>query len=397
MDILFYDSEVSIEKLLPFTFTRPISEIRIGIFKISEKWRHHFKGEVYFKTSPHLSNKFSDQFKKGLIINGGLCPSTELTEKINALRAGQALFSNETFLAAKAESALSDINVLFEEYERLDYHDNFTIIENSWNIFQFNAEQIEADIEIIRSQRTSAKIEDPHTILYGDNIFIEEGATIRASILNSEKGPIYIGKNSKVYEGSIINGAFALCEEAHLNIGAKVKGDTTIGPYSKAGGEISNSVLFGYSNKGHDGFLGNSVIGEWCNLGADTNTSNLKNNYAPVKLWDYSTQGFKDTGLQFCGLMMGDHAKCGINTMFNTGTVVGVGANVFGAGFPRNYIPEFAWGGAHGYSTFKLSKFFETAEKVMERREIELTTEDRDIFEWIYQNSEKNRFWEQTK
>ncbi|MCR9081276.1 MAG: glucose-1-phosphate thymidylyltransferase, partial [Cyclobacteriaceae bacterium] len=227
-----------------------------------------------------------------------------------------------------------------------------------------------------------------------ENIFIEEGAVIRASILNAEGGPIYIGKNTEIQEGSLIRGPFALCEGSTVNMGAKLRGDTTIGPHSKVGGEVSNSVIFGYSNKGHEGFLGNSVIGEWCNLGADTNTSNLKNNYAPVKLWDYIRGGFTNTGLQFCGLMMGDHSKCGINTMFNTGTVVGVGANIFGDGFPRNFIPSFAWGGAAGFSTFQFPKFLQTAQAVMQRRKVELGEKDQEMLQKVFDFSKNYRIWE---
>ena len=231
--------------------------------------------------------------------------------------------------------------------------------------------------------------------MYGkENLFIEEGATIRAAILIAENGPIYIGKNAQVHEGAIIKGSFALCEGSHVNIGAKIKGDTTIGPFSKVGGEIGNSVIFGNSNKGHDGYLGNSVIGEWCNLGADTNTSNLKNNYADVKVWNYPKGGFKSTGQMFCGLTMGDHSKCGINTMFNTGTVVGVGANIFGAGFPRNFVPSFSWGGAAGFTTFQLKKVYEVAEKVMQRRHTKFDTTEKDILDKIFELTAQYRVWE---
>jgi UDP-N-acetylglucosamine diphosphorylase/glucosamine-1-phosphate N-acetyltransferase len=234
-----------------------------------------------------------------------------------------------------------------------------------------------------------------HTRTYApENIFIEEGVSIRAALLNAENGPIYLGKNSQLHEGAIIKGPFALCEGSHVNMGSKIRGDTTVGPYSKIGGEVSNSVLFGYSSKAHDGFLGNSVLGEWCNLGADTNTSNLKNNYENVKLWSYVKGGFKDTGLMFCGLMMGDHSKCGINTMFNTGTVIGVSANIFGDGYPRNFIPSYAWGGAAGFSTFKFDKAMETAKKAMERRGIVLDDIELSILQKVYEESERYRVWE---
>ncbi|HRG10464.1 MAG TPA: glucose-1-phosphate thymidylyltransferase, partial [Cyclobacteriaceae bacterium] len=241
----------------------------------------------------------------------------------------------------------------------------------------------------------SASINDEHTRVYNPSqIFLEEGAKVRAAVLNAENGPIYLGKNSFVQEGALIRGPFALCEESHVNMGAKVRGDTTVGPYSKIGGEVSNSVIFGYSNKGHDGFLGNSVLGEWCNIGADTNTSNLKNNYENIKLWSYTKGGFKDTGLMFCGLMFGDHSKCGINTMFNSGTVVGVSTSIFGDGYPRNFIPSFAWGGAAGFTTYQLNKALDTAAKAMERRNIALSEVDKAILKKVFEDSAPYRVWE---
>jgi UDP-N-acetylglucosamine diphosphorylase/glucosamine-1-phosphate N-acetyltransferase len=246
-----------------------------------------------------------------------------------------------------------------------------------------NRAEIVADYHLITHGRQSQGISDPYTRVYGiGHVFVEEGADIKASILNaSADGPIYIGKDAVVQEGSMIKGAFALCEGAYVNMGGKMRGDSTIGPHSKVGGEVSNSILFGYSNKGHDGFIGNTVIGEWCNLGADTNTSNLKNNYAEVKLWSYAKRAPEGTGQQFCGLMMGDHAKAGINTMFNTGTVAGVCANVFGGGFQPTHIPSFAWGTD---ATFQLEKAFEVAERVMARRKVALTDADKRLLKAVF-------------
>jgi len=382
MDITLFDPEETRRSLLPFTFTRPVADIRIGILKISEKWeRHGF--DIGFATEDYLSTKFKPN--NGVIrVNGGLCPDASLVSAIKSLGNGQRLVFDNQELASNGEGK-----------EEIIYNGSFRLISNPWDIFQFNKEQIVSDYALITNGRTSAKITDPHTVVYGiENIFIEEGASIRAAILNAEDGPIYIGKNAQIHEGAIIKGAFALCEGSHVNMGAKIKGDSTVGPYSKVGGEISNSVIFGYSNKGHDGFLGNSVIGEWCNLGADTNTSNLKNNYTSVKLWNYNTGRFANTGLQFCGLMMGDHAKCGINTMFNTGTVVGVGANVFGSGYPRNFVPSFAWGGASGLTTFQLGKFYEVAEAVMKRRGVELDDSEREMLHSIFEDTSAYRVWE---
>src|SRR5690606_24924204 len=250
---------------------------------------------------------------------------------------------------------------------------------------------LEDDFELLTDGRRSQPIPATNNIINGQNIFIEEGAKLEFVTLNASFGPIYIGKDAEIMEGSIIRGPFALCEHATVKLGAKIYGPTTVGPHSKVGGEVNNSVIFGYSNKGHDGFMGNSVLGEWCNLGADTNNSNLKNNYAEVRLWDYNTESFARTGLQFCGLMMGDHSKCGINTMFNTGTVVGVSANIFGSGFPRNFIPSYSWGGAAGMTTFKTDKAFEVAREVMKRRNLEFTEQDEKIMEHVFEITAKYR------
>jgi UDP-N-acetylglucosamine diphosphorylase/glucosamine-1-phosphate N-acetyltransferase len=382
MQINLFDSQQIRENLLPFTFTRPVACIRIGILTISEKWQK-YGFEVGFETQDYLSQKFPS-LTAIIKVNGALCPNASVVEAIKSLNSNEQLIAGETVLAINGSGAKS-----------VTYHGEFRMIHQSWEIFQYNREQIEADFKLITTGRKSQPITDPHTIVYGEkNIFLEEGASIKAAIINAEHGPVYIGKNAHVHEGAIIHGAFALCESAHVNMGAKIKGDSTIGPFSKVGGEVSNAVIFGYSNKGHDGFLGNSVIGEWCNLGADTNTSNLKNNYAPVKLWSYSTQRFAQTGLQFCGLMMGDHAKCSINTMFNTGTVVGVGANLFGAGFPKNFVPSFSWGGASGLITFQVIKFYEVAEAVMKRRGIEFSDVEKQIIDKVFELTAQYRNWD---
>ena len=382
MQVNLFDPEQIRINLFPFTFTRPVAEIRVGILKISEKWQAYGL-DVGFETADYLQKKYPSE-TTGLKVNGALCPTPALLEAISGLNEGEKLVKGETLLA---EHGTANKEIAFDGEVR--------IIHQPWDIFANNREQIEADFEKITAGRTSAKIDDPHTIVYGaENLFIEEGAKIRASIINAEGGKVYIGKNAQVHEGSLIKGAFALCEGSHVNMGAKIKGDTTVGPYSKVGGEVSNSVIFGYSNKGHDGFLGNSVVGEWCNLGADTNTSNLKNNYAQVKLWSYSKGGFANTGLQFCGLMMGDHAKCGINTMLNTGTVVGVGSNIFGSGFPRNFVPSFSWGGASGFTTFQLRKFYDVAKAVMQRRGMEFDEVESDIIKAVFEQTGKYRIWE---
>jgi len=391
MNIVLYDEPAIRASLLPFTFTRPVADIRIGILKISEKWEKWLGTQPSFQTEDYLSSKFpKTSTEDNLFINGAVCPNGSLVEAIKALSKNEALQLNgETIAVKTAADTLEDTSSVIE------YTGDVTVVRDSWDIFKYNAAELKVDFELLTKGRVSQKIIDTHIIIYGvENIFVEEGASIKAAILNAEDEPIYIGKNAQVHEGAIIKGPFALCEGSHVNMGAKIKGDTTIGPYSKVGGEISNSVIFGYTNKGHDGFLGNSVIGEWCNLGADTNTSNLKNNYADVKIWNYDKGGFKNTGEMFCGLMMGDHAKCGINTMFNTGTVVGVGANIFGSGFPRNFIPSFSWGGAAGFTTFQMRKMHEVAEKVMERRAMTLNEEEKSILDHIFVSTAAYRVWE---
>lgn len=392
MNLILFDDPSIRQDLSPFTLTRPISEIRVGILTITEKWEIAFNCKASFHTADYLSSKYpTKSTADNVLVNGAVCPDAALVKAILSLKNEEAIAKSGILIAAKTHSTSFD-NINVKEYEN-----EITLVDQVWKIFQFNAAQIKLDFDLITKGRKSNALNDSHTILYGElgkDIFLEEGAIIKAAVLNAENGPIYIGRNAQVQEGALIRGPFALCEGAHVNMGAKIRGDSTIGPFSKVGGEISNSVIFGFSNKGHDGFLGNSVVGEWCNLGADTNTSNLKNNYENVKIWNYKKGGFKDTGLQFCGLIMGDHSKCGINTMFNTGTVVGVGCNIFGDGFPRTFIPSFAWGGAAGFTTFQLNKMLDTAEKVYERRNKRLEEVDKEILQRLFQSTEGNRVWE---
>ncbi|MEQ8926776.1 MAG: GlmU family protein [Fulvivirga sp.] len=386
MNIILFDDPTIRKSLLPLTYTRPVSEIRIGILTITEKWRKRYENSVSHRTEDYLATKYPEVAEeKNVYINGALCPDGKLIAAIDKLGDNEGIIRNGNLLVAKTSKLdLTNLSSL----KTSEYEIEVALIDQPWKIFKQNAAQIQEDFTLITKGRSSANITDLHTITYGkENIFIEEGASIKAAIINAENGPVYIGKNSHIHEGAIIKGSFALCEGAHVNMGAKIKGDSTIGPFSKVGGEVSNSVIFGYSNKGHDGFIGNTVIGQWCNLGADTNTSNLKNNYDSVKLWSYEKGGFKDTGEQFCGLIMGDHSKCGINTMFNTGTVVGVSSNIFGSGFPRNFIPSFSWGGAAGFTTFQKPKADEVAERVMSRRNIEYTEQERSIMHHVFELS----------
>ena len=394
--ITLFDDPAYRGSLLPFTFTRPVAEIRVGILKISEKWEKYLGKEAGFFTQDYLKEKFPMKQGGSLFINGGLCPDQGLITAIKSLQKGTAIFKDQTLLAAYIEKPESfTIDEVKNQNKTEHFEGDITLIHRNWHIFQHNALELRKDFVLLTTNRTSKGVNDPHTAVYNPGmVFVEEGAQIRAAVLNAEDGPIYIGKNAHVQEGALIKGPFALCEGSTVNMGGKMRGDSTIGPYSKVGGEVSNSVIFGYSNKGHDGFMGNTVVGEWCNFGADTNISNLKNNYAPVKVWDYTKGGFTNTGLQFCGLMMGDHAKCGINTMFNTGTVVGVGANVFGDGFPRNFIPSFSWGGAAGFSTFQFNKFEDTALKVMERRGFAFDQTEKALLQKVFDMTKAYRIWD---
>ncbi|RMD70422.1 MAG: glucose-1-phosphate thymidylyltransferase, partial [Bacteroidetes bacterium] len=267
-------------------------------------------------------------------------------------------------------------------------------VRQLWDIFLLNDRAIRLDFELLTHGRRSQPLSASNTVIGEGPVFVEEGAVVEGATLNATDGPIYIGAHAQVMEGALLRGSLAICDHAVIKMGAKVYGGTTIGPWCKVGGEVQNVVFFGYSNKAHDGYLGNSVIGEWCNLGADTNCSNLKNDYGEVKLWSYEKEGFVRTGQQFCGLFLGDHSKCGINTMFNTGTVVGVSANIFGAGYPRNFVPSFAWGGPAGWSTYRFDKAIATAERVMARRKVPLTPEDRLILMKVFEESARFRHWE---
>ncbi|WP_303316016.1 GlmU family protein [Flavivirga abyssicola] len=389
MNYILFDG-ASRNNLLPFTFTRPVADIRTGILTIREKWETFLKTTTTTVTEDYLSDKYPMvELEDNVMINASYLPNVELVEKIKGLKENQAIFKGEDVIAFFAKEGQDDID--FDSFEVFEFSGNIIKIENTWDIFSKNGDTIQEDFNLITKGRTSQSIPSSNNIIAPENIFIEAGATLEFATLNASNGPIYIGKNAEIMEGSIIRGPFALCENATVKMAAKIYGPTTIGPNSKVGGEVNNSVIFANSNKGHDGFLGNSVLGEWCNMGADTNTSNLKNNYAEVRLWDYETEGFAKTRLQFCGLMMGDHSKCGINTMFNTGTVVGVSANIFGSGFPRNFVPSFSWGGNGGFTTYLTKKVFEVASIVMARRNKEFTEQDRVILEHVFEDTKKYR------
>ena len=375
--------------MLPFTFTRPVADIRVGILTIREKWEKQLGSTTTSITEDYLSEKWPMvEMENNVMINASFLPNDILVAMIKNLEHNQAIFQEEEVVAFYAKEGEE---VDFDSFEVIEFSNDCIKIENTWDIFQKNEVAIREDFELLTEDRFSQPIPKSVNVIAPENIFIEEGAKLEFVTLNASTGPIYIGKNAEIMEGSVIRGPFALCESGRVKLATKVYGATTVGPHSVIGGEVNNSVLFGYSNKGHDGFLGNAVLGEWCNIGADSNNSNLKNNYEEVKLWSYETENFAKTGLQFCGLMMGDHSKCGINTMFNTGTVVGVSTNIFGAGFPRNFVPSFSWGGASGFTTYLTKKAFETAKIVMARRNVEFSEEDAKILEHVFEETKKYR------
>jgi len=397
--LILFDNETR-EQLLPLTYTRPVGALRVGILTISEKWERAMACPVSFLTQDYLSEKYEmDYGEENYLVNGSLLPTPQMLRLIRQLDYSEAILLDGELLATKLRGEQIEQLIKDEDFGELSGYEakNTDILKlrGVYDVFHLNQAAMEADFALLTEGRTSAPLSDTNRLIGpADRLFIEKGATVECATFNTQNGPIYIGRNALVMEGSLIRGAFAMCEEAVLKMGARIYGATTLGPGCKVGGEVNNVVFQGNANKGHDGYLGNSVIGEWCNIGADTNCSNLKNTYEEVKLWNYPEERFVKTGLQFCGLIMGDHTKVGINTMFNTGTVVGVAANIFGDGFPRNFVPSFAWGGASGYSTYRTSKAFEMMERVLERRGVDLTVQDRLILLRVYEDTAKYRRWE---
>jgi len=392
MNYIFFDND-SWQSLLPLTFTRPVSEIRVGILTIREKWEKRLNFKISNLTQNYLQEKYVKHIEnENILINSSVLPDEKIIQQIQNLKLNQALIYKNNLIACK----IIENQVLNFDFNNLNNYkiieiENCKTIEFPWQIFSENEKEIEMDYKLITYNRKSEIISQTNRCFQTERIFLEKGAKVECAILNPDNGYIYIGEDAEIMEGSIVRGSLAICQHSALKLGTKIYGATTIGPFSKVGGEVNNSVIFGYSNKGHDGFLGNSVLGEWCNLGADTNNSNLKNNYAEVKIWSYKDEKFIKTGLQFCGLIMADHSKCGINTMFNTGTVVGVSCNIFGSGFPRNFIPSFSWGGASGFEDYSLKNACETAKLVMKRRNIDFNDIEKNILTHIFEQTAKYR------
>jgi len=385
MQVVFSDAQYW-EDFLPLTFTRPVAEMRCGILTFSERWQKILDStEISWFTEMYLQGKFREPEKKeSLFLVPNFLPTETVIQQIKELKQGEALVYEDELVAAKINM---DGFSLHQIEKMTDIKEDLIFFKKPTDLFTFNKEAIDFDFELLTKGKVSQELSATNGFLGSEeDLFIEEGAEIEFSTLNTKTGKIYIGKNAEVMEGCNLRGPIALCEGSKFNLGAKIYGATTVGPHSKVGGEVSNIIIFGYSNKGHDGFVGNSVIGEWCNMGADTNSSNLKNNYGNVKLWSYRTKEFQDTGLQFAGVIMGDHSKTAINTQLNTGTVIGVASNIFKEGFPPNLIENFSWGGFKDDERFKLDKAYEVAEKVMARRKVAFTDEDKAIFKHVFEN-----------
>lgn len=391
--ILFDDN--TWQALLPLTYTRPVCEIRVGMVTIREKWEQMTGASFSWKTQDYLSKKYPLKAAGlNLLVNGAVLPGEELVREISELEKGSILCDGDKLIAASAiEADAGLISVHGKDNKVKQVRSKYSAISKLWHIFQLNGQEINSDFIRLTKGRQSAPLSKTNNIINHLNIFVEEGVSMEYCTVNATSGPVYLGRHTEVMEGSMIRGPFVLCEGSQVKMGAKIYGPTTIGPHSKAGGEINNLIVFGYSNKVHDGYLGNAVLGEWCNIGADTNASNLKNNYGNIKVWSYTDSRFEDSGQQFCGLIMGDHSRCGINTMFNTGTVVGVCSNIYGAGYPRTFIPSFSMGGPAGFKQNRLTDVITSIERAMQRRSCVLNETDTEILKYIHDNLDSHDKW----
>ena len=400
MNIILFDSDAR-NHLLPLTATRPMGELRIGILTLREKWERRLRSTASYITQEYLQEKFPIHIEdENLIINGGVLPTPALCRRIEALGLNEALLSNGELIAARINEAQFESLIGEEEVDELQGQEleaSIPLIQitSLWQLVKLNGQALEEDFSLLTAGRSSKAISETNQITGPlEHLFLEDGVKMEYCTLNVSAGPIYIGSNTEVMEGSMLRGPIAIGSDSIVKMGAKIYGPSSFGPGCRVGGEVTRSIFFANSNKAHDGYLGDSVLGEWCNLGADTNNSNLKNNYSEVKLWDYETERFEKTGQQFVGMIMGDHSKCAINTMFNTGTVVGVFANIYGAGFARNFIPDFSWGGSDGYRTYKFAEACETASIVMARRGLVFSELEKAILYHIYDRTARFRNWD---
>jgi UDP-N-acetylglucosamine diphosphorylase/glucosamine-1-phosphate N-acetyltransferase len=394
--------------LLPFTHTRAIADIRCGIYTMRERWEHLLRSKTDTLTENYLQGIYTNNHLTDILenvygmesnvatifVNGSVFATEALVKAINKLEAGEKLVQDDLVIAVHTEEGVdfNTFHILVQDLRAVAFGDSVQKLSNIWDIFSYNEKAIKDDFAIITKGRKSAPLPGHVTVSGREDIFIEEGASIYPGcIINAETGPVYIGRDAEILEGTMMRGPIALCDHSVVKMGAKLYGATTIGPGCKVGGEINNVVFFANSNKAHDGYLGNAVIGEWCNLGADTNCSNLKNNYDEVKLWNEHTNKSASTGLTFCGLFFGDHSKCAINSSFNTGTIAGVSSNIFGNGFPEKFIPSFCWGGSEGMTTYSIDRAIETANRMMGRRGKQLSEAEKNVFRHIFEKTAEHR------
>lgn len=400
-NIILFDNETR-EELLPLTYLRPVSELRLGVLTIKEKWEKWLGGKVSYITRDYLAEKFPiDYGEVNYLINSSALPSEQLCRLIQQMEFNDALLRGEELIAAKLSESQFEHLINDEDFDDLNGYDlagtEYIKIDNLWDIFLNNHQAIKEDFKLLTKGRTSQPISSTNQVIGElENIFIEEGVSMECCILNASNGPIYIGKDATILEGSMLRGPLAIGDHSVIKMGAKIYSGTTLGPYCKVGGEVKRVVFQGYSNKGHDGYLGDSVIGRWCNIGAGANNSNLKNNYDEVKLWSYKEERFQKTGQQFCGMVLGDHSKLAISVTINTGTVIGIACNIYGPGFPRNFVPSYSWGGAHGFTTYKTDKAFDTVERVYSRRDKAFSVEDRLILLRVFEDTARFRRWEKS-
>lgn len=389
MNILLFDGPER-EHFLPFTFIRPVAHLRVGIDRLIDKWEAYLQCKCGLYTQDYLQSKFPTHLHEiNLFVNPAFLPIESLATAVKNLTVNEALIHEGHLIAVLTKDQHPPISL--DGYDLNIWNDPILHMQKVSDLFTLNEVVLKQDFDRITNGRQSEELSPSNSVINRENIFVEKGAKVECSTLNATEGPIYIGKNALIMEGSMLRGSIALCESVIVKMGAKIYGGTTLGPFSKVGGELSNVLIFGYSNKGHDGYLGNAILGEWCNIGAASDASNLKNSYGKIRLWNYTRESFIKTDLQFCGLLMGDYSRCSIHTTFNTATVIGISANIFGQGFPRNFIPSFSYGGAQGFKTYNFSKAIESIENMMDRKSISLSIDDQAILTYIFDQSSKFR------
>lgn len=393
-NIILFDLPAVRENLLPLSYTRPIADFLVGITTLRKKWESFLVGEFSYSTVGYLSEKYPMKAaEENLFIASNIIATEHLARRLDSLEPGEVLMADtmagQRVLVGFKGGANRLDEVIHSMPAGIVYEEKVDAINYVYDIFLLNGRQIEADFDVLTAGREGQSIPRSNTVIGDpDRIYIESGAIVEGVVLNASHGPIYVGRHVEIMEGSCLRGPIALGEHSTVNMGTRIYPGTSLGPWCKVGGELNNVVIFGFTNKAHDGFLGNAVIGEWCNLGAGCVASNLKNDYTEIKFWNYPSHRFLRTGLQFCGLIMADHSKAGINTMFNTATVVGVGVNIHGSGFPRNFIASFSEGGPSGFTDLPMEKFFDIAKRMMARRGRSLSEADNRIFHAIRELAE---------